>query len=456
MLTCYCKDDKNAVEIVPVIAGQFSDWFDKQVPQVKNWLNTIKFEADKNSIALLPDDQGKLQKVLVGLKNEHDFWAFGKLPTLLIEGQYKISKSLSDIAYRLAHLAWGLGCYQFTTYKKQIEIKAKLAIPNAHADLDEVVRSIYLVRDLINTPMEDMGPADLAEAASMLSEKFGGKITQIIGDDLLKQNFPAIYAVGKGSEHDSRLIDLTWGDSSHPKVTLVGKGVCFDSGGLDIKPHKGMLLMKKDMGGAAHVLGLAHMIMATKMPVRLRVLIPAVENAVSGSAYHPGDVIATRKGISVEITNTDAEGRLVLADALVLACEENPDLLIDIATLTGAARVALGPEIATLFSNSKDLVDGLHKGGQKVFDPLWHLPLYKPYLDYLESPIADLRNSSLSGHAGAITAGLFLQSFVPSNINWAHFDLTAWNEADKPGRPVGAEANAIRAVYTYLRERFKG
>lgn len=455
MLNCFSPNNSKAIKITPVIADHYAEWLSDEDQRIQNWLQTIHFDPEKNSLAMLPDEQGKLKRVFIGLKDEQDYWAFGALPAYLSVGSYQIEKKLPDVIYQLAHLAWGLGSYQFSAYKKQPQVGAKLILPAKFSEIDLLVHAIYLVRDLINTPAEDMGPADLAEAAISLADEFGAHVDQIIGEDLLKKNFPAIYAVGKGSQHSPRLIEFVWGNSKHPKVTLIGKGVCFDSGGLNIKSSGAMLNQKKDMGGAAHVLGLAYLIMASEMPIRLRVLIPAVENAVSDGAYRPGDILATRKGLSVEVTNTDAEGRLILSDALTYACEDEPDCIIDIATLTGAARVALGPEVAAIMSNSKELAQALCESSQRSFDPIWELPLYKSYLDYLESPIADIRNSGLTSYAGALTAGLFLQHFIKNKFPWAHFDIMAWNDREKPGHPVGGEAMGLRAIYAYLKEHFK-
>jgi leucyl aminopeptidase len=299
-----------------------------------------------------------------------------------------------------------------------------------------------------------MGPADLSSAAKKLAAEYKAKFSEIVGDDLLKQNYPAIHAVGRASTNPPRLIDITWGNKKHPKLTLVGKGVCFDTGGLDIKPAAGMLGMKKDMGGAAHVLGLASLIMHAKLPVRLRVLIPAVENVISGNAYKPGDVINTRKGLTVEIGNTDAEGRVILADALFEASSEKPELILDFATLTGAARVAMGTDISALFTNDNHLANELINLGEKLLDPIWRMPLYTPYRKLIESPIADLNNAPLSLYGGAITAALFLKEFVGNNISWAHFDIMAWNASSSSAHPEGAEAMAIRAVFEYLQHRF--
>jgi leucyl aminopeptidase len=315
---------------------------------------------------------------------------------------------------------------------------------------------VFLARDLINTPANDMGPAELAEAARLLAEHHGAKFSQIVGDALLKANYPLIHAVGRASPRAPRLIDFSWGPKNAPKVTLVGKGVCFDSGGLDLKPSSGMLMMKKDMGGAATILGLAHMIMDGGLDLRLRVLIPAVENSVSGSAYRPGDVIASRKGLKIEIGNTDAEGRLVLADALAEADGEAPELLIDVATLTGAARAATGFDLPPFFTDDEKLASDLSRHATAVHDPVWRLPLWRGYESAIKSAIADLNNNPDYNLAGAITAALFLNRFVARAKSWMHLDIPAWIDRPRPGRRKGAEANTARAIYALLKERYGG
>ncbi|MFL6617880.1 MAG: leucyl aminopeptidase family protein, partial [Povalibacter sp.] len=352
---------------------------------------------------------------------------------------------------------WTYGEYRFERYRRAAAKSVSLRLPEG-ADLAEVERlrsATTLARNLINTPANDLTPEALAEAASTLAKRFGAQHRIVVGDALLEQKFPAVHAVGRASAVAPRLIDLQWGDNSHPKVTLVGKGVCFDSGGLDIKPGASMLLMKKDMGGAAAVLALAELIMDAKLPVRLRVIVPAVENAISANAFRPGDVLATRKGLTVEIGNTDAEGRLILCDALALADEEKPELLIDMATLTGAARVALGPELPALFSNDERTASELVAIGLAEADPLWHMPLWAGYDDELSSKIADLNNVSASGFSGAIIAALFLKRFVNEARTWLHIDMYAWNSKDRPGRPVGGEAQCIRALYAFLKSRYR-
>ena len=319
-----------------------------------------------------------------------------------------------------------------------------------------MARATFLVRDLINTPASDMGPADLAESAKAAADDGGATIRILVGEELLEKGFPAIHAAGRAAAPDRapRLIDFTWGDGGSPKVTLVGKGVCFDSGGLDLKPAANMKLMKKDMGGGAHVLGLASMIMDAKLPVRLRVLIPAVENSVSGNALRPLDVVPTRKGISIEIGHTDAEGRVILADALFEASSDEPDLIVDFATLTGAARVALGAELPAFYTNDDNVAKALDKHGTDLSDPLWHMPLFEPYRRLIDGKVADITNSADTPLGGSITAALFLQEFVEPEIPWLHIDLMAWNTSSRPGRPEGGEAMGMRAVYALIAERF--
>ncbi len=297
-------------------------------------------------------------------------------------------------------------------------------------------------------------PEQLADAIVTVAQTFGATVTQIVGDDLLAQNYPTVHTVGRASENAPRLIDLRWGDSTHPKVTLVGKGVCFDSGGLDLKPASGMRMMKKDMGGAAHALGVARLVMQAELPVSLRLLVPAVENAVSGQSFRPGDVITSRKGITIEIDNTDAEGRLILCDALAEGRTEAPEVMIDFATLTGAARVALGTELPAMFSNSDTMANGLLSAAEHAQDPVWRLPLHKPYRAMLDSKVADIANAASVPFGGAITAALFLQEFVEDGTDWAHFDIMAWNRTTQPGRPEGGEAMGMRAVFAYLQQRF--
>jgi leucyl aminopeptidase len=421
------------------------------------WAKASGFAGQAGRIALIPDAQGGVAGALAGTGEETGAarsMALGRLGRELPEGEWALAPGGYDP--HLAALALLLGSYRFDRYRKEKGKDIRFQLP-AGADLARVTREaegVSLARDLINTPTSDMGPAELEAAARALASRHKAKVSTVEGDALLKQNFPMIHAVGRASASAPRLIDLTWGRKDAPKVTLVGKGVCFDTGGLDIKPASGMLLMKKDMGGAANVLGLASMIMAAGLNVRLRVLIPAVENAISGNAFRPGDVLTSRKGLTVEIGNTDAEGRLVLADALCLADEEKPDLLIDMATLTGAARVALGPDLPPFFTDDETLADEIARGGEAVADPVWRMPLFKPYGKKLSSRIADINNVTTDGFAGAVTAALFLQRFVENAQSWVHLDIFGWNPVEKPHAPVGGEAQAIRALMHVLESRY--
>ena len=429
-----------------------------QLPAVaQRFADAAKFEPKGGQLLLLPGEDAALSGVLFGIeaadKPVKDRFLPGRLPHLLPAGTYRFANAPHDP--RLASLALALGSYKFTRYRKGEPNGARLEIPDGvdGVDLSRIAEGVALARDLINTPANDLGPGELEQAARDLAEKHGASIQSIVGDDLLKQNFPLIHAVGRAAARAPRLIDLTWGDPAAPKVTLVGKGVCFDTGGLDIKPSSGMLTMKKDMGGAACVLGAAHMIMDAKLKVRLRVLIPAVENAISGDAFRPLDIYRSRKGITVEIGNTDAEGRLVLADALALAGEEKPELTVDMATLTGAARVALGPELPAFFTGDDALASELARHAQAENDPVWRLPLWKPYDSMLDSKTADVNNVG-GAFAGAITAALFLNRFVGGAKAWAHFDIYAWTPSAKPARPEGGECQAARALYALVRERY--
>lgn len=449
MLTCFTDKKENAIPIISLTQENFSNWLLEQSELVKNWVTATKFCAKPESFCLIPGEDGKLTSVLFGIANTENFESFGLLPLALPEGKYYLT-GMNDSEQ--AAIAWGLGAYQFTRYKKARRNPAQLFQESAQTE--NIVTSIYFVRDLINTPTEDMGPLQLADAAAILGQQFHASVTQIVGHDLITKNYPMIHAVGRASIQSPRLVDLRWGKSSDPKVTLIGKGVCFDSGGLNLKNTASMQLMKKDMAGAAHALGLARMIMAANLPIQLRVLIPAVENAVAGNALRPGDVIPTRKGVTVEITNTDAEGRLVLCEALTEAAAEKPDYIFDFSTLTGAARVAVGTDISAFFTNNEFLAEELLVHARQQQDPIWRLPLYQPYRKMLDSCCADLMNSSLSSYAGAITAALFLQEFVPNDIPWAHFDLMAWNLCTRPGHPEGGEAMALKAVFSYLIGKF--
>ncbi len=447
-----------AIPVSLVVERSFKEWLDGQEEGLRRWVTSTGFTAKPGSVCLLPSASGALAGVAVGIASVDDPWACGGLSTTLPQGDYYLAGEWSAAIKERLALGWGLGAYQFTRYKPAKPPTARLSVDST-CDLRQVraqIQAIGLVRDLINTPAEDLMPEHLADTMIVLGKEFGVRVEQVVGDALLEQNFPAIHAVGRASVHAPRLLDLRWGEEGNPRLTLVGKGVCFDSGGLDLKSATGMRLMKKDMGGAAHALGLARLIMSTELPVRLRVLVAAVENAVAGNALRPGDVIRSRKGLTIEIDNTDAEGRLILCDALAEGATEQPELLIDFATLTGAARVALGTEVPALFSNSDELAAGLLAAAEAQQDPLWRLPLYKPYREMLDSKIADIANAANAPYAGAITAALFLREFVPAETAWAHVDVMAWNTRSRPGRPEGGEAMGIRAVFHYLRRRFGG
>ena len=377
---------------------------------------------------------------------------------MLPAGAYRLSTdSPVPVALSSALLGWGLGAYRFDRYLTPGRPAARLVLEGGDIENDEavaVLRASLLVRDLVNTPTEHMGPADLEAVASRLAQAYGGTLKVIAGDDLLTANFPTIHAVGRASHRAPRMIELNWGDAAHPHVVIAGKGVCFDSGGLDIKAADGMRHMKKDMGGAAHAFALAQLVMALQLPIRLTLLVPAVENSIAGNAFRPGEVIVTRLGLSVEVDNTDAEGRLVLCDALAYAAEKKPALILDYATLTGAARVALGPDVPALFCNDETLAADYLRAGELTRDRLWRMPLWRPYLSYLKSSIADLANGGPSRMAGAIVAALYLERFVPEAQSWAHIDVYSWNDNDRPGRPFGGEAQGLRAALALLQARY--
>ncbi len=451
----------DTVALTPVTKAGLADWLAAQTPAVASWVKAVGFTGEAGSTVFLPGPDGAVARVLAGVSALDDLWAFAGLPASLPAGSYridsKIEGALDARAATRAALGWALGSYRFSRYKKPPEKGFACLVWPAEADHGEVERAAtatHLVRDLVNTPACDLGPAELAQAAQDLAAEFDAAVEVIVGQDLLDRDYPAIHAVGRASPRDPRLIDLRWGNPEHPKVTIVGKGVCFDTGGLDLKPSSGMLMMKKDMGGAAHALALGRMIMMAGLPVRLRVLVPAVENVVSGNAFKPLDVLKTRKGLTVEVGNTDAEGRLILCDALAEADSEKPALLIDFATLTGAARVALGPDLPALMSNDDALASELTEAGSAVDDPMWRLPLWAPYRKGLDSKVADINNVTTNGFAGAITAGLFLQEFVSKGTPWAHLDTYAWNGSARPGRPEGGEALGLRAAYAVIAKRF--
>jgi leucyl aminopeptidase len=414
------------------------------------------FEAGPGQVVMLPGEAGL--DALVGAGSGQSPFDAAGAALALPEGDWAYDDLPEGWDATQTAIAFALGGYQFTRYKSPKRAPARLVTAQDCdvAEAERVAKGVMLTRDLINTPAGDMLPSHLEAEARKLADAHGASVTVTTGDALLEHNYPMIHAVGRAATDAPRLIEFEWGDESHPRLALVGKGVCFDSGGLDIKPADGMLLMKKDMGGSATVLGLASMIMDAKLPVRLHVLIPAVENAISGNAFRPGDILTSRKGLTVEVGNTDAEGRLVLADAITKACESDPDLLIDMATLTGAARVAMGPDVAPFYTDVDAIAEGVAAAGESVDDPVWRLPLWNRYDEWLDSPIADLSSTGSGRFAGSITAGLFLRRFGSDAKEWAHFDIFGWTPAARPGRPQGGEMLAGRAVYTYLKTRFHG
>ena len=450
--------DAPSAEIVALDAERLDAWLEQQTKAAAAWVRAIGFNAKPGEHCLVPGDGGRIATVLLGIASIHDPWAYGGLPTALPEGDYRLAESDDDSAATDAALGWALGGYRFTRYREADSPLARLVWPAAcdRQRVENLAAGVTLTRDLINTPAEDMGPEALADVAVGLAGDHGGACAVIVGEDLLAADYPLIHAVGRAASQAPRLIDLTWGDEAAPKLTLVGKGVCFDSGGLDLKSASGMMLMKKDMGGAAQVLGLTRTIMGAGLALRLRVLIPAVENSVAGNAIRPLDIVKSRKGLTVEIGNTDAEGRLVLADALAEADREQPDLLIDCATLTGAARIALGADLPALFTPDDALAADLMRNAATTGDPLWRMPLWAPYRELLDSKIADINNISSGSLGGAITAALFLAEFVTETPAWAHIDMMAWNAKPRPGRPVGGEAMALRALFALIEERFAG
>jgi len=437
-------------------------WLEMQTPAVRAWIRAQGFNAEKQKLLLIPTAAGDgIAGAVLGLGavpdlSEPVIWTSVGLPDRLPPGRYRFVGTFSAVGATHLTLGWEYGSYRFTRYRKSAADVPSLVTP-AGTDLEYVrlaSEALGEARDLINTPANDLGPAELGEAVQRLALQHEAECRIFVGEDLLRHNYPLIYEVGKGSAREPRLIDMRWGKRSAPLVTLIGKGVCFDTGGLDLKPSAGMLLMKKDMGGAALALALARMLMGADAPVQLRLLIPAVENSVSGRSFRPGDILRSRQGLSVEIGNTDAEGRLVLADALSEADQEQPALLIDLATLTGAARVALGPELPAIYSNPPELAEQLRQIGERESDPVWPMPLWPGYEEDLSSRVADLNNVSATPFAGSIVAALFLKRFVTRTRNWLHGDVYAWNPRERPGRPVGADPHTVRALYRLIRQRF--
>lgn len=415
------------------------------------WARTAGYAAEPGSLLLVPGPDGELAAALFGFSGEPEgAFAAGRLAKLLPAGDWHVESTLSP--EKIA-LGFGLGSYLFGRYRKDKQRQVRLALPDdIRVNVERQLAGVFLARDLINMPTNDMGPEQLEAAFRALGKHYGASVTSIVGDELLARDFPLIHAVGRASAQAPRLLDMRWGREGAPRIVLVGKGVCFDTGGLDIKSAANMAIMKKDMGGAANVMGLALMIMDAGLDVELRVLIPAVENSIAGNAFRPGDIYRSRKGLTVQIDNTDAEGRLVLADALTFADETPCDLLVDMATLTGAARVALGPDVAPFFTDDDSLAARLSAISSEENDPMWRLPLWKGYDKDLKSRAADITNAPSGGMAGSITAALFLKRFVCPQTRWAHFDIYGWTLSEKPHAPVGGEAFAIRTLYRYVRE----
>lgn len=451
------RDAATPVDIVD--QRSFKSWRAGLGATTGRWCDASGFKGQAGRILRLPNRAGDIGRIAFGLgrRDKSDLWRLATLRHALPSGVYEIASGLETSEMDLALNGWAIAGYKFDRYKRVPGTTNRRLLLSNMAMAETAIRwadATWLARDLINTPASDLGPMELADQVKAVADGFGAACQVIAGDDLLSEQLPMIHAVGRASDRPPALIDLTWGDPDHPKVTLVGKGVCFDTGGLDLKPAAGMLLMKKDMGGAANTLALAHMIMASEMPIRLRLLIPAVDNNVSANAYRPGDILDTRKGITVEIGNTDAEGRLVLADALALADEENPDLIIDIATLTGAARTALGPELPAMFTGSNAMAHQVARAATEFDDPLWRLPLWDAYETNLSSRVADTNNISSGPFAGCITAALFLRKFVSHADAWIHLDISGWNFTDRPGRPIGGDVMSIRALHQFLTERY--
>ncbi len=454
MSSVFIASSKKAIRLHLLSKESINDWMQAQEKRFSTFAEAAGFNGQAGKFLLIPNSDGVVADVLFGVGEGDDPMVLASASSGLPSGVYKIATSVPFLSAEHIAAGWADGAYRFNRYKKDDSEPAILVISKQDereaAQIEEA--SIKLVRDLINTPAEDMGPIQIAETIENLAQEFGAEVSQIVGDDLLRENYPMIHAVGRAAVQAPRYVELSWGDQNAPHIALVGKGVAFDTGGLNIKTGNYMRIMKKDMGGAAHAIGLARMIMAANLNVRLTLHIPAVENAIGRAAFRPGDVLNSRKGLTVEIDNTDAEGRLVLGDALTRACELKPDLLMDFATLTGAARVAMGTDVAPFFTNDEVLATDIFQSGVDVGDPIWRLPLWKPYLSMLNSSVADIVNGASSPFAGTITAALFLQKFVDAP-SWTHFDVWGWR-LGKYGRPEGGAAFALRAVFNHLKRKF--
>ena len=450
----HLKRTGKATPLHLVAPSTYKKWTSTQDKRVANWLKTMQFKAEPGQSCAIPSPDGGIDFALAIMENSGNRWHWAALAEKLPAGVAYAPQGM-DINWDMAVLGWTLGTYRFTGFKEQKTAFPLLFIGKQECDVAlRLAESCFLVSDLVNRPANDLGPEKLALACREVAQECGADYSDIIGDDLLAQNYPAIHAVGRACDDAPRLVDLHWGDARHPLVTLVGKGVCFDTGGLNLKTGSGMLLMKKDMGGAAHAIGLARLIMKTGLKVHLRVLIPMVQNSIAGNAFRPSDVLQTRKGLTVEVGNTDAEGRLILCDALAEADSEKPDLLIDMATLTGASRIALGPDIPSYFTPDAALAEDIAAASRDYHDPLWQLPLWEDYAEYLESNVADVNNAPGGSYAGAITAALFLQKFVSQTQRWVHVDMMAWSTKSRPGRPVGGMAQGLMALYHLIQKRY--
>lgn len=450
----FTKSAATATAIHSLDADGLESWLTSVPESQRRWVEASGFTAEPASWLAVPGESGELVCVLAGRARADRLWSLSHLPTVLPPGDYCLAGDWPDEKLERALIGWGLGCYRFSRYKRQPEITARMVLPAGLSDrVKTLVEASALVRDLVNTPANDLGPAELAEIARDLAGAHDAAFEVIEGKRLEKE-FPAIHVVGQASTRAPRLIRMQWGRADAPALALVGKGVMFDSGGLDIKPGSGMVLMKKDMGGSAHVLGLAKVIMSLGLDVNLRVYIPAVENAIAGNAYRPSDIIRTRNGTTVEIGNTDAEGRVVLSDALSLACEEGAERIIDFATLTGAARIALGEDLPPIYARDLAAAREIQDLSFELEDPLWPMPLFEGYRSQIKPALADLSNTGTSKFGGSLTAALFLDHFVDPGLDWYHLDIYAWNLGDRPGRPAGGEAQGLRAIWAWLERRY--
>jgi leucyl aminopeptidase len=455
-------EDGAATPIHCLYESELAAFVEARPSFVKGFVALEDFKAKAGQVLVLPTPQGVVDRVLLGLgeKGKADAMLFRALPGRLPAGDFRLSATPEGLDPGQIALAFALGTYRFDRYRPRTGEEPRRLVADPEVDLDEVravAHACALARDMINTPANDLGPLQIETIAREIAERYGATIAVVTGDDLLEQNYPAVHAVGRAAvpARAPRMIEISWGDASHPRVAIVGKGVVFDTGGLDIKPSSGMRLMKKDMGGAAHALALGRMVMAAGLPVALSVLVPVVENAIAGDAMRPGDVLATRSGLTVEVGNTDAEGRLILADALTRAAELEPALTLDLATLTGAARVALGPQVIPFYTPDDDLALEIEEGARNACDPVWRMPLWDGYREAVDSDIADLKNDPDAwAQAGSMTAALFLQRFAPTTGAWVHFDIFAWNPKGRPGHPSGGEAQVIRGLYGMLKSRF--